>query len=79
MSVNKTADRLFQYLTRPAPGFRRLRNGRGLIIVALASALICAVFGIRYRDSLSRAGRLTLIVSILTSTALAVIAWKGCS
>ncbi|MBN2201166.1 hypothetical protein JW777_04365 [bacterium] len=77
MSFNKAADRLFQYSLALLLVFVAWGNTLGLIVVSLVSAVVCAFFAIRYRDSLSRAGRITMIVSILTSTALAVIAWKG--
>jgi hypothetical protein len=77
MSLNKVADRLFHYSLALLLVFVAWGNARGLIAVSLTSAAICALFAIRYRNALSRAGLITMIVSILTATALAVIAWKG--
>ncbi|MDM7924916.1 MAG: hypothetical protein QUS35_02765 [bacterium] len=77
MSFNQAADRLFQYSLAMLLVFVAWGNPRGLIAVSLVSAVVSAVFAMWNRRSLSRAGLLSLIISILTAAALAFIAWKG--
>jgi hypothetical protein len=77
MSSTKAADRLFQFSLALLLVFVALGNAWGLFGFSLVSAVVSAVFAIRYRRSLSKAGLFTMLVSILTATALAVIAWKA--
>lgn len=77
MSLNQATERLFQYSLALLLVFVARGNTRGLIVVSMVSAVGSALFAMWNRRSLSRAGLLSLIISILTATALAVIAWKG--